>query len=285
MKCIIALVAIFGLVCATPIEKKEEKKEEKKPEERSGLQWPLPDHRSEGDLILHGTHFYDRVEELRKGKVDNDVDKMILEVGRNFLRKAQKYLEANPDFKITPVLCRDSREINSTRRWEIRIRPEHQPAGEKEQQEQANKDKQAAVQGEKPEQKPQNDAPAAQDSKTAQNDVKAAAAKAEAKLPAANATEAVNATEAPISEPAVKPEHETFEEKRAEWYRRMGENFARLLLKRFRKETLEREENEYLDRWLEEEAVHYGVMGIYCHEGENVKEIVKKIATYVEDKQ
>lgn len=65
----------------------------------AGLQWPLPDPRNEGDLMLHGSHFFDRVEELRKTKPENDVDKMILAFGRNFLGKAKKYLEANPDFK------------------------------------------------------------------------------------------------------------------------------------------------------------------------------------------
>jgi len=280
MKCII-LVAILAIACATPIERpKEEKKEAKPEEERKGLQWPLPDFRNEGDLMLLGSHYFDRVEELRKAKVENDVDKMILSFGRNYLRKAQKYLEATPDFKIPVALCKDSRDLNSTRRWEIRIQPEHQPVGDnKEQPEQANKEKQPA-QAEQ-QQKPQNDAPA-QDTKTPQNDVKPVADKKDEKLPASNATEAVNATEAPISVP--KPEHDSFEAQRGDWYRRMGENFARLLMKRYRKETLIAEENEYLDSWLEDDSIHYAVMGIYCHEGENVKEILKKIATYVEEK-
>lgn len=64
-----------------------------------GLQWPLPEWRNEGDLIQHGVHFYERVGELRKLKLENDMDKMILAFGRNFLRKAHKYLEATPDFK------------------------------------------------------------------------------------------------------------------------------------------------------------------------------------------
>lgn len=170
-------------------------------------------------------------------------------------------------------MCRDSRELNSTRRWEIRIHPEQQPAGDnKEQPEQANKEKQPAQGEQQP--KPQNDAPV-----DPKNDVKP---RPDAKLPASNATEPVNATEAPISIP--KPEHEVYEVQRGDWYRRMGENFARLLMKRYRKETLIVEENEYLDRWLEEEAIHYGVMGIYCQEGENVKEILKKITSYAEEK-
>lgn len=278
MKFVAVIVAIFAVASASklPIEKTEEKLED-----RRGLQWPLPDPHSEGDLMLHGSHFYDRVEELRKGKLDNDVEKMILSYGREFLRKAHKYLEATPDFKVPAVLCRDSRDLNSSRRWEIRIQPEQQPAGDNKEQEQA-KDKQQ-VQGEQ-QPKPQNDAPA-QETEAQENDAKPAQPK-QAKPANDEKLAASNVTNENVTEVATKAgEHfDTYERQRVDWYRRMGENFARLLMKRYRKETLIAEETQYIERWLDDEAIHFGVMGIYCHEGENVKELVKKIANYVEEK-
>jgi len=250
-----------------PIEKTEEKKpaaddkkpvekpEEKKEEERRGLSWPLPDPINEGDLMLHGFYFFERVGELRKAKLESDMDKMVLAVGRDYLRRVHKYIEKTPEFKILTVLCRDSERMNSTKRWEIRVRPEHQPIPAPA----------ASESQDEKQEKPQSDAP----KETKQNDP----------IVPSNATHE-NVTEAPIS-----PKFETYEIERVKFYERMGDNFARLLLKRYRKEKLEKEEIDYLDRWLNEESVHYGLMGIYCRDGENVKEITKRIVTFIDEKQ
>jgi len=90
-----------------------------------------------------------------------------------------------------------------------------------------------------------------------------------------------NVTDAPI----VKPSRDTYEEKRIEFNERMGSNFARLLLRKYRKEKLIDEETKYLDQWLEEESIHFGVMAIYCHDGENIKETIKHITTFIDEKQ
>jgi len=77
---------------------------------------------------------------------------------------------------------------------------------------------------------------------------------------------------------------DSYEVRRRDFYRRVGENFARLLMKEYRKETMVQEETEYLARWIADEAVHYGAMAIYCGENENVKEIKKNLAIYLEEK-
>jgi len=266
-----------------PLEKVDEKKE-KKDEERKGLQWPLPDPDNEGDLMLHGSHLFDRVEELHKGKSEKDEDKMILHVGREYLRRVHKYIEKTTDFKILPVLCRDSERLNSTRRWEIRTRPANQrgwfntffpgidnlipglPSTDDQPETQSAQVGQAAQSA-----KQQNDA--TQSKGTKQNDPIVPSNSTHE-----NATENTNATVSAKERP-------NFEAVDDEYHKRMGDNFARVLLKRYRKEKLEKEESEYLERWIGDESIHYGMMGIYCHEGENVKEITKRIATLIEDKQ
>jgi len=224
-----------------------------KNEEHKGLQWPLPDPDNEGDLILHGAHLFDRVEELHKGKLEKDEDKMILSVGREYLIRVLKYIEKTTDFKILPELCLDSRRLNSTKRWEIRIRPGEEglwlppwsypspPVSKRSTDNQEN----PPIQSEQ-----------AQDPIVPSNSIHE------------NGTETDG----------------NFEVVNEEFYKRMGDNFARLLLKKYRKEELEMEFLEYLERWSSEESVHYGFMGIYCHEGENVEEIRKRISTFLDEK-
>jgi len=291
---LIILFALIALAVSTPAEKKpaekaekaenketanDEKKPAKKPaddkkdDERKGLVWPLPDPIDEGDLMLHGAHLFDRVEELHKGKLDKEEDKMILSVGREYLRLVHKYIEKNTDFKIPSVLCRDSDRMNSTDRWEIRLQPGKQQFnawfntdGQTQQKQQT--EQQATKQ--------QNDA--AQSKETKQNDQIVPSNNSTHE----NVTENLNATES-SSVPSSK-DHPNFETIRKEYYKRMGDNFARVLLKRYRKEKLEKEETEYLNRWVADESIHYGMMGIFCHDGENVKDITKRLATVINDK-
>jgi hypothetical protein len=277
------LLALIAFAAALPAEDKKEKiaedkkpvtdekkpaqdekkpaQDEKKEEEHHGLQWPLPDPINEGDLMLHGFHLFERVNELRKAKLENDVDKMVLAVGRDYLRGVHKYLEKQKDFKIISILCRDSIALNNaTRRWEIRLRPEHQPTETKE-----AKEEKKETEGEK-----QNDVPLA--------------GKIEKPKDTNLTTE--NVTETPIldKKPAVET-RETYEARRVDHYERMGDNFARLLLKKWRKEKMIEEETEYLDQWIEDAAVHYGTMAIYCRDGENIKEIIKRINTMITEKE
>jgi len=292
---LVILIALIALAVAAPAEKKpvddkkaaektEEKKkeavekpEEKKDEERKGLQWPLPDPDNEGDLMLHGAHLFDRVDELRKGKSDKDEDKMVLSVGREYLRRVHKYIEKNTDFKILSVLCRDSERLNSTDRWEIRLHPQKRPqfvfpSTDGQTEKQSTQTEQ--VQGTK--QQKQNDATQTKDTK--QNDPIVASNNSTHENATENAN--VNATDAHVGK-----ERPTFETINKEYYERMGDNFARVLMKRFRKEKMEKEETQYLERWVSDESIHYGMMGIYCHDGENVKELVKRINTLIEEKQ
>jgi len=279
---LVILIALIALAAATPVEDKktnddqkvseksenkkpaaDEKKvvkpEEKKNEEHKGLQWPLPDPINEGDLMLHGAHILDRVEELRKKKLDNDMDKMIVSVGREYLRRVHEYVKKTTDFKILPDLCRDSERLNSTKRWEIRLRPI----------------------AEIPRVRPNRATPTDGKSEkqiakdTHQNDPIVPF-----NTTHENATDNVNVT----TENGTMNLVENFETRREDHYERMGENFARVLLKRYRKEKLEKEESEYLERWVSDESVHYGMMGIYCHNGENIKEITKRIKTVVDEK-
>jgi len=249
-----------------PAEKIDDKQaaaaDEKKPAEASkGLQWPLPDPDNEGDLMLYGHRLFVRVEELYKNQLDKDEDKMILSVGREYLRRVLEFIQKTTDFKISPVLCGDSERLNSTKRWEIRSRPANQ----------RNYGQpwiegfflhpfyfEAAANGEQ-----QNDASQPKDTK--QNDP----------IVPSNSTNATT-TDIPVKE---RP---NFEAVNKEYYKRMGDNFARVLMKRYRQEKMEQEEIDYLDRWLGEESIHYGMMGIYCHDGQNVEEITKRINTLIE---
>lgn len=241
---------------------------------KRGLQWPLPDPMSEGDLMLHGAISFDRVRALHKAKLDDEVDKMILNHGRVFLRRVSKFFEENNEFKIMPILCRDSVKLNGTNnRWRIEIpKAQAAPVDPKD----APKDI-------------QKDSPIPKD-----KEEKAADA------PRSNVTAAENetTTSAPLSssgKPEDKPsttarpaveavDERTYEVRRHEFYRQVGSNFARLLMREYRKETLIVEETEYLARWINDESVHYGAFAIYCAEGEDVKAINKKLATYLEEK-
>jgi len=265
-------IAIFFAILALALaaeEKQEEKKtaekqSDEKPivEIRRGLVWPLPDWSNEGDLMLQGVHFYERVGELRQVKnFANDVDRMVLAFGRDFLRRAHRYLFSTPDFKILPTLCRDSRTINSTDRWEIRIEADQPEQG-------------------KAEEKTQNDASLPKEEQKEQNDQTHPRSMARP----VNATE--NVTESVI--PKEKVQLTIFQAQNHVHYERMGTNFARLFMKKYRKEALLPEETEYLERWSSDEAVHYGSMGIYCsHRGEEkdiLKEIVKQLNIFIEEK-
>jgi len=70
-----------------------------------------------------------------------------------------------------------------------------------------------------------------------------------------------------------------------QYNQRIGDNFARLLMKRYRKEKLEQEEIDYLARWLSDESIHYGMMGIYCDDGQNLDDLTKRIRVLIEEKQ
>jgi len=286
---LVILIALIALAASTPAEKKPaeknenkesaandekkpvEKVEEKKDEERKGLQWPLPDPVDEGDLMLHGSHLFDRVEELHKAKVDKDEDKMVLSVGREYLRRVHKYIEKTTDFKVLPVLCRDSERMsNSSERWEIRILPGKQTrfnpwgfATDGQTQKQQTEQVQATKQ--------QNDAPPSKETK--QNDP----------ILPSNSTHELNVTEN-SNATEISKDHSQFDTIRKEYYKRMGDNFGRLLMKRYRKEKLEKDETEWLARWVSDESIHYGMMSIFCHEGENVKDITKRIATFINEK-
>jgi hypothetical protein len=296
---LVILIALIALAAAAPAEKKpaedkkvaekndnkspaadDKKPAEKKDEERKGLHWPLPDPDNEGDLMLHGAHLFDRVEELRKGKLEKDEDKMVLSVGREYLRRVHKFIEKTTDFKILPVLCRDSERMNSTDRWQIRLRPTQTSFGNwlvdffrgaSSTDSQPEKQTVQVEQGQTAKQ--QNDA--TQTKETKQNDPIVPSNSTHE-----NVTENVNAT-------VVVPTKfgKNFEAVNDEYYERMGDNFARILMKRFRKEKLEQEETDYLARWSSDESIHYGMMGIYCNEGENVKELTKRISTFIDEKQ
>jgi len=185
------------------------------------------------------------------------MDKMVLSVGREYLRRVHEYIKKTPEFQILPVLCRDSERLNSTKRWEIRARPQSRFAVDIFESTDGQQEKQPTQN-----EQPQNDAIQPKDTK--QNDP----------IVPSNSTHE-NATEIPIEA------GKNFEVIDREFYNRMGDNFARVLLKRYRNEKLEKEEIEYMDRWLCEESVHYGFMGIYCHEGENVEELTKRIGTFL----
>jgi len=292
---LVILIALIALAVAAPAEKKPseknennkesaandekkpvEKPEEKKDEERKGLQWPLPDPVDEGDLMLHGSHLFDRVEELHKAKVEKDEDKMVLSVGREYLRRVHKYIEKTTDFKVLPVLCRDTERMeNSSDRWEIRILPgkpsRFNPWGSFATDGQTQK--QQSTQTEQQATKQQNDAPPSKETKQ-QNDP----------IVSSNATHELNGTENSNATDIFSKDHSEFDTIRKEYYKRMGDNFGRLLMKRYRKEKLEKEETEWLARWVSDESIHYGTMSIFCHEGENVKDITKRIATLINEK-
>lgn len=270
---IVAIVAV-----ASAAEEKKPADDKPRLDEKPRLQWPLPDPVSEGDLMLHGSISYDRVRALHKGKLEDDVDKMILAHGRLFLRRVSKFFDDNAEFKIMPILCRDSRNLNATNnRWRIEI-PKVQQA---DQNEGAQKDSpvpksEKSDKAEKAEDQPRN--VTVQSNQTEITTVLPSSEK-----PSEKPTDKPSTTLKPEIE---KPnqEKDTYEVRRRDFYRQVGSNFARLLMREYRKEALITEESEYLARWIADEAVHYGAVAIYCNEGENVKEIKKQLVTYLEEK-
>lgn len=244
--------------------------EEKKPIEPAddkdkprvgGLVWPLPDPMCEGDLILHGWHMFERVRDLHKIKVEEDVDKMILARGRILLRRVSKFFDETPEFKIMSVLCRDSRTLNTSSRWRIEI-PKDLPI-------EASTTK----------------APLARD-QPIPKEQPAAAAPATVEESKDNATFSENNTAElrPKEKENERDRTDSYETRRRDFYKQVGNNFARLLMKEYRKEQLIAEETEYLARWISDEAVHYGAVGVYCNEGENLKEIKKQLTSFLEEK-
>lgn len=271
MKCLIFVVAIVALVSAAEEKKPEEKKDDK---DRRGLLWPMPEPLSEGDLMLHGAIAFDRVRALHKAKLDDEVDKMILNHGRIFLRRVSKYFEDNVDFKIMPILCRDSVKLNGTNnRWRIEI-PKAAPVDPKDAPKDIQKD--SPIPKDKEEKVAAADAP--RSNITAENETTTAAPLSSS---SAKPDDKASTTGRP---PVEAVDERTYEVRRHEFYRLVGSNFARLLMREYRKETLIVEETEYLARWINDEAVHYGAFAIYCAEGEDVKAINKKLATYLEEK-
>jgi len=250
-----------------PIDDKD--KEKDKP--RAGLVWPLPDPMCEGDLILHGRHMFDRVRDLYKIKVvEDDVDRMILARGRTLLRRISKFLDETPEFKILSVLCRDSRTLNTSNRWRIEI-PKEQPI------EQAK----APLARDQPIPK-EKQAPAA--APVAQAAQAAPATVEESKDNATISENNTAAAELPRPKEKENDRADSYESRRRDFYKQVGANFAHLLMKEYRKEQMIGEENEYLTRWISDEAVHYGAVGVYCNEGENVKEIKKQLTSFLEEK-
>jgi len=321
---LIILIALIALATAAPIDDKKpaekpvsnqenkkpaadvEIKEEivdiveikEKPDERKGLRWPLPDPIDEGDLILHGSHLFDRVEELHKTKVETEEDKMILSVGRDYLRRVHEYIKKTPDFKILPDLCRDSDHLNSTKRWEIRIRPTifvsetvtyiewvFGPSTDGQQQKQSAHQPDQ-IQGAPAKNTKQNDPIVFPSNSTHENVTDTPSNSTDIVtdtpivLPSNSSHE--NVTDFPMIDMNRKDDFET---KRDEYYKHVGNNFAHLLLKKYRKEKLDKEEIDYLDHWSNEESIHYGMMGIYCHEGENIEEITKRMGILIDEKQ
>lgn len=287
MKCLVLLAAV-ALVSAVPIEEKKPLKEDdKKPvDEKRGLQWPLPDPYSEGDLMLHGSISFDRVRDLHKGKLEDDVDKMILAHGRLFLRRVSKFFDDNADIKIMPILCRDSRELNGTiNRWRIEIPkiPQAAPAAPAAAENKENKENKEIGQRDEPinDIKPDNETSENETTSDVSTFLPSSSTFSPSSSPSSD--KPLSTTVKPTLE--VKPEDkDTYEVRRRDFYRQVGANFARLLMKEYRKEALIKEETEYLARWVADEAVHYGAVAIYCHEGENVKEIKKQLVTFLEEK-
>lgn len=318
MKCLI-FVALVAVACAAPPEERrlnngERKGEEKKGDEKAhGLVWPLPDPQSEGDLMLHGSISFDRVRALHKQKLDDDVDKMILTHGRVFLRRVQKFLDDTNDFKIIPILCRDSRNLNSSvGRWKIEIPKPAQPEQKEDQKENVQRDapipKDKADNSSHPNATENENvtttiAPASssQASSLAPSSEKPTSERPSSEKPSSEKPSSEKpssekpSSEKPSSEkplqqsttakPPVEPVQDTYETRRRDFYRQVGANFARLLLREYRKEQLIQEETDYLAHWISDEAVHYGTMAIFCNEGENVKEIKKQLVAYLEEKQ
>jgi len=303
----LVLFALIALAAAGPARKEEKPADEKKPaadekpHEKARLQWPMPDPSNEGDLMLHGSISYDRVRDLHKEKLEDEADKMVLAHGRTFLRRVLKFLDENVDFKIEKSICQDSRNLNSTiNRWRIEIPKPAQDAQQPAPAIEQGKDAKEAVQRDDPLPKEQpekvektekaDDEPL-KNNATFSNETESNTTTTEKPTEKPTDKSSDKPTEKPFST-TVRPDipeedkekDKDFEVRRRDFYRDAGANLARLLMKEYRKETLVQEETDYLARWLNDEAVHYGAMAIYCIEGENVKEIKKQLTTFVEEK-
>jgi len=296
MKFFIFFVAVVALVSAD--EKKPAQDEKPRSDDKSHLVWPLPDPVSEGDLMLHGAISWDRVRALHKVKLEEDVDKMILAHGRLFLRRVSKFFDENGDFKIMPILCRDSRNLNATNnRWRIEI-PKVQPAASPVVE---SKENAAPVQRDSPipKDKQEKADDQARNNLTLSNETetttllpsstsdkpsdKPTSQASSQSTQAGQSSQAFSTTLKPeIAQPA--QDKDTYEIRRRDFYRQVGSNFARLLMREYRKESMSQEETEYLAYWIADEAVHFGAVSIYCNEGENVKEIKKNLVIYLEEK-
>jgi len=199
---------------------------------------------------------------------------MIVSVGREYLRLVHEYIENTTDFKIPSILCRDSDRINSTDRWEIRLRPKTQRGF-------GADDKFLKL------------AELVTGAKVGANSVLGSTDDQPEKVQIVKREQ--NDSNRTITDPIVpsnstialasNKEQPKFEVVQKEYNKRIGDNFTRLLMKRYRKEKLEREEIDYLARWLSDESIHYGMMGIYCDDGENFEDIKKRIRVLIEEKQ
>jgi len=289
MKFLIVLVAVVALVSSA--EEQKPAADQKPREEKPRLVWPLPDVLSEGDLMLHGRISFDRVRDLHKAKLEEDVDKMILAHGRLFLRRVSKFFDDNADLKIIPILCRDTRNLNGTNnRWRIEIPKEipvqAAPPVDAPKQQGGPVQRDAPLPKEKADkvEEPRNNLTLSNETE-APTTVAPSSEKPTDKPSGDKPTEKPSASSTTLKPEIEKPEDkDSYEVRRRDFYRRVGENFARLLMKEYRKETMVQEETEYLARWIADEAVHYGAMAIYCNENENVKEIKKNLAIYLEEK-
>lgn len=292
MKCFIFVIAVVALVSAADEkEKKPEKDQEQKPaEEKHGLKWPLPDFMSEGDLSLHGRISYNRVRDLHKAKVEKDEDKMILSHGRQFLRRVHKFLEANSDFKVHSSICRDIRNLNATNeRWRIEIPKEAQlqdlpiPDEKPENATEAPRNNNSSNDNETTTVQPSSERPSSEQPSSEHPSSEQPSSEHPSSERPSEQPSSEKPTDAPVT--TVQPAKEkTYEERQDDHYRDMGRNYARLLMREFRKEKLEKEESDYLAHWIADEAVHIGAAGIYCQEGENVKEIKKQLAVFLDEK-
>jgi len=236
--------------------------------------------------MLHGDYLFDRLETLQKSKIEKDEDKMIVSVGREYLRRVHQYIEKVSDYKIPSILCRDSDRMNSADRWQIRLLPPKDQRGigedilnffidpigtifgSTDDQPETQSIQTEKVRIVKREQNGANQA----------KDVKQDDPIVSSNTTHDNATESTNSTQAP-------KKLSRFEVLVKQYNQRIGDNFARLLMKRYRKEKLEQEEIDYLARWLSDESIHYGMMGIYCDDGQNLDDLTKRIRVLIEEKQ
>jgi len=210
---------------------------------------------------------------------------MIVSVGREYLRRVHQYIEKVTDFKFPSILCRETAaRMNLPDRWQIRLL---QPKDQRGVGEILNAFLNTNIFGSTDDQIETQQSSIQQTEKVQivkrheQNDAnQAKEAKQDDSIMSThdNATESNTTTQAPkrLSQ---------FEVLNKQYNQRIGDNFARLLMKRYRQEKLEQEEIDYLARWVSDESIHYGMMGIYCDDGENIDDLIKRIRVLIEEKQ